>query len=129
MADFSQSVEGSYNAVAGSGATASVIVGFSAEQIALLLGAATAAQQARIDDLAGQLTISREAVVGFLRTLREDEGPTERLPEKLALIARRYQSMMERLGALDPEDPEAQRYLDEARRDSNTPVPLESTKK
>jgi hypothetical protein len=91
-------------------------VGFSAEQIAPLLTAATATQQAKIDDLAGQLNVSREAVVGFLRTLRVEEVPTERLAEKLALIARRYRSMMERLGALYPEDPEAQQYLDEARK-------------
>ena len=100
----------------GEGATATVnITGLNPEQIASLLQAAGAAAQAKINELAGQLHTSREAVLGFLKILKEDEGPIEQLPTKLTLIAQRYVGMLERLAALDPEDADAQGYIDEAR--------------
>jgi tetratricopeptide (TPR) repeat protein len=99
----------------GEGSAATVNVGFKPEEIALMLQAAGSASQAKIDELAGNLNTSREAVLGFLRTLKEDDVPTEQLASKLALIAQRYVSMMERLAALDPEDSEAGGYIDEAR--------------
>ena len=100
----------------GEGATATVnITGLNPEQIASLLHAAGAAAQAKIDDLAGQLHTNREAVQGFLKILKEDEGPIEHLPTKLTLIAQRHVGMLERLAALDPEDADAQSHIDEAR--------------
>ena len=100
----------------GEGATATVnITGLNPEQIASLLQAAGAAAQARIDELAGQLHTSREAVLGFLKILQEEEGPIEQLPAKLTLIAQRHVGMLGRLAALDPEDADAQSYIDEAR--------------
>jgi hypothetical protein len=118
MADYpQQSAQGTGIAQAfGEGACATVnITGFTSEQIATLLQAAGAAQQLRIDELAGQLHASSEVVRGFLKILKEDEGPTEQLPTKLTLIAQRHVSMLERLAALNPEDAEAQSYIDEAR--------------
>jgi hypothetical protein len=41
------------------------------------LQAAGAAAQAKIDELAGHFNTSREAVVGFLKILKEDEVPVE----------------------------------------------------
>ncbi len=100
----------------GEGATATVnITGLNPEQIATLLQAAGAAAQGKIDELAVHLNASREAVQGFLKILKEDEGPIEQLPAKLTLIAQRHVSMLEHLAALDPEDPEAQSHIDEAR--------------
>ena len=86
----------------GEGATAAVHIGFTSEQIAPLLQAAGAAAQSKIDELASQLKASREAVLGFLNILKEDEVPVEQLSVKLALIAQRHLSVVERLAALDP---------------------------
>jgi len=61
------------------------------------------------------LNASTDAVLGFLRILKEDEVPIEEFATKLALIAERYAGMMERLGALDPEDKEALAFIEEAR--------------
>ncbi len=115
MTDSHQSASGTGIAQAsGTGASATVIIGLTPEEIVPLLSAATAAAQARIDEPARQLNTSREAVLGFLRTLREDEIPTDQLAAKFALIAQRYVSMMERLAALDPEDAEAREYIERA---------------
>lgn len=104
----------------GEGASATVtITGFRSEDVASLmqvaLQAAGSAQQARIDELAGQLHTSREAVLGFLKILQEEDVPVEQLQTKLALIAQRHVGMLERLAVLDPEDTDAQHYIDEAR--------------
>jgi hypothetical protein len=102
--------------VYGEGASATVtITGFTSEQIAILLEAVGAAAQAKIDQLAGQLRTSSEAVLGFLKILKEDEVPIEQLPTKLTLVAQRYVGMLERLAALDPEDADARGYIDQAR--------------
>jgi Asp-tRNA(Asn)/Glu-tRNA(Gln) amidotransferase C subunit len=53
--------------------------------------------------------------LGFFKILREDDVPTEQLATKLTLVAQRHVGMLERLAALDPEDTEAQGYIDEAR--------------
>lgn len=111
-----QSASGTGIAVVnGEGASATVIIGLKPEEIASLLSAAGAAAQTKIDELAGNLNTSREAVLGFLKTLQEDEVPTEQLATKLGLIAQRYISMMERLAALDPKDTEARYFINEAR--------------
>jgi tetratricopeptide (TPR) repeat protein len=49
-----------------------------------------------------------------LRILKEDNVPVEQFTSKLLLIAQRYVSMLDRLAALDPEDAEAQNYIEEA---------------
>jgi hypothetical protein len=60
----------------GEGAQATVnISGLTAADVAVLLQGAGAAQQARIDELAAKLNATREAVLGFLRILKEDEVP------------------------------------------------------
>jgi tetratricopeptide (TPR) repeat protein len=100
----------------GEGASATVnITGLTSEQIASLLQAAGAAAQARIDELAARLDTSREAVLGFFKILQEENVPTEQLATKLTLIAQQYVGMLERLAVLDPEDAEAQSYINEAR--------------
>src|ERR1700747_1258414 len=66
------------------------------------LGAATATQQAKIDDLDAKLNTSREAVRGFLRILKEDEVPEDQLATKLAVIAERHVDQVKRLAALGP---------------------------
>ena len=98
----------------GQGASATVNIGLKPEDVAMLLQAAGAAAQAKIDQLAVELNASREAVLGFLRILKEDEVPVEQLTTKLTLIAQRHVDMLDRLAALEPEDDEAQRHIDEA---------------
>ena len=77
--------------------------------------AANAAHQKVVDELANQLNATRDAVFGFLSTLKEEAVPLEQLPAKLALIAQRHLEQLERLSALDPEDTEARQYIEEAR--------------
>jgi tetratricopeptide (TPR) repeat protein len=103
----------------GEGASATVNYephyGSQPEEVEGMLRAAGEAAQAKIDELAGELNTTREAVVGFLRTMRREEVRPEQLPATLALIAQRYNAMMERLAALEPEDDEAQALIEEAR--------------
>jgi tetratricopeptide (TPR) repeat protein len=118
MSDSSQQVAaGSYIAQSDRGGT--TIIGFTAEQVQGLVEISTSAlreaHRAELDRLAGSLKASRQAVVGFLKILKEEEGLPERLPEKLALIAQRHVGMMERLASLDPEDAEAQQFIQDAR--------------
>jgi len=116
-----QSAVGEFIAQADRGSTAIVnnITGFKSEEVASLmqvaLQAAGAAQQTRIDELAALLNTNREAVLGFFKILQEEDVPVEQLQPKLTLIAQRHVGMLERLAALDPEDTEAQGYIDEAR--------------
>jgi tetratricopeptide (TPR) repeat protein len=119
MTDYpQQSAQGTGIAQAfGEGASATVnITGFTSEQIAQLLQAAGVAQQARIDELAGQLNTSSDAVRGFFKILQEEDVPVEQLQTKLPLIAQRYVGMLDRLTSFDPEDADAQGYIDDARK-------------
>ena len=50
-------------------------------QVALL--AAGVAQQTRIDERAARLNTSSEAVLGFFKTLQEEDVPVEQLHTKL----------------------------------------------
>jgi hypothetical protein len=59
----------------------------------------------QIVDLSKQLGVTEEAAVTMLRIIGEQDVPLEKLPQKLAEVADRYKSAMERLGALDPQDP------------------------
>jgi tetratricopeptide (TPR) repeat protein len=103
----------------GAGATATVnVIGVIGADLESLVQAAvrgaTADLRVQIDELATQLHTSREAVLGFLTILGEDQGPVEALADKLILIAQRYLGMLDRLSALDPEDARAQGYINEA---------------
>jgi tetratricopeptide (TPR) repeat protein len=113
-----QDAHGTGIAQADRGSTATVnnyITGSSPDEVALSLRAAGAAAQAKIDELGGQLRTSSEAVLGFFKILQEENVPLEQLQMKLTLIAQRHVGMLERLAALDPEDADAQGYIDEAR--------------
>ena len=99
----------------GPGATATVTIGYTAEQLQELLRAAGAAQQAAIDDLSRQLNTTREAVRGFFNNLSAFDPPVEKLPQMLEEIAQRHRGMLQRLAALDPETPEIKAWIEEAR--------------
>ena len=88
-----QVAQGTAIAQADCGGTAIVnnnITGSSPDEVALSLRAAGVAAQAKIDELAGQLRTSSEAVLGFFKILQEEDVPVEQLPTKLTLIAQRY---------------------------------------
>lgn len=59
----------------------------------------------RIADLSSKLGVTQGAAVTMLRIIGEQDVPLEKLPQKLAEVAERYKSAMERLGALNPQDP------------------------
>jgi len=113
-----QTAEGSYIAQA-SGPGASATIGYTWDQLSAILAtslsSAGAAAQAKIDDLAAQLRTSSDAVLGFLKTLKQESVPPEQLADKLTEIAQRYTAMMDRLAAFDADDAEAQKYNDQAR--------------
>ena len=98
----------------GQGATASVTIGYTAEQLQELLQAAGAPLQAAIDDLSRQLNTTREAVRGFFNILSDFHPPVEKLPQMLKEIAQRHRAMLQRLASLDPETPETRAYIEEA---------------
>jgi hypothetical protein len=58
-----------------------------------------------IDDLSNRLKVTQDAALEMLRIIGQADVPPERLPEKLAEVAEQYKSAMDRLAALDPEDP------------------------
>jgi DNA-binding winged helix-turn-helix (wHTH) protein len=59
----------------------------------------------RVDDLTNRLGVTHGAVLTMLRDIGEADIPLERLPQKLAEVGEQYRSAMDRLAALDPQDP------------------------
>lgn len=119
-----QIAEGHHIAQAGPGGYASIvdarttIIGLSPEQVRtcmleVLREESTA--QAKVEELSHKLNVTHEAVVGFLKILNRSEVPLEKLPETLAVIAQRYQEMLDRLAILNPEDPTTKALIKEAR--------------
>jgi hypothetical protein len=103
-----------------------ITIGLTPEQVREAMRAIyqqESAAQAKIDQLSQRLDATHEAVVGFLRILDRNEVPLEKLPGTLAQIAQRHREMLERLAALNPEDPAAQALIEQARallRSANT---------
>ncbi|WP_353062401.1 hypothetical protein RBB77_13965 [Tunturibacter psychrotolerans] len=69
----------------------------------------------QLDELAKQMDVSRRALLGFFRILKEDEVPLEQLADKLALVAQRHNDQLSRLRSLDPEDDGARSLIEAAR--------------
>jgi hypothetical protein len=59
----------------------------------------------KIVDLSSKLGVTEGAAVTMLRVIGQQDVPLEKLPQKLAEVAERYKSAMERLAVLDPQDP------------------------
>ena len=110
-----QGARGKGIAQAEGGGTATVNIGYTAEELQGILRAAGAPQQAAIDHLSVQLQTAQEAVRGFFRILNESEVPPELLPQKLAEIAQRHRELLERLSVLEMESPETKSVLEKAR--------------
>jgi tetratricopeptide (TPR) repeat protein len=99
----------------GEHATASVTHGLTPEQLQAALHAAGEAQQRTVENLSRKLETTQEAVRGFLSVLSDSEVPLERLPQTLAEIAQRHRDMLQRLSALNPEDPAIKAKIEDAR--------------
>jgi tetratricopeptide (TPR) repeat protein len=79
--------------------------GFTAEQVQDLVKAARAGDEDKIASLSSKLDVTQGAAVTMLRIIGQQDVPFEKLPQKLAEVAEQYKSAMERLAALDPQDP------------------------
>lgn len=69
----------------------------------------------RLNRLSTELNVRVSAVETFFRILGEQELSLDKLPEKLAEIASRHLSMLERLAVLTQDDPAAQVLMEEAK--------------
>jgi tetratricopeptide (TPR) repeat protein len=79
--------------------------GFTAEQVQDLIKAARAGDADKIASLSSKLDVTQGAAVTMLHIIGQQDVPVEKLPQKLAEVAEQYKSAMERLAALDPQDP------------------------
>ena len=82
------------------GRDATVNSGYTAEQVAVLLG-----DQEKIADLSHQLGVQQGAAITVLRIVGQQDVALDKLPQKLAEVAEQYKTATERLKALDPQDP------------------------
>jgi hypothetical protein len=91
------------------GGNVAVTYGLNAEQVQELTKAAASGAVGpladRIVDLSSKLGVTQGAAVTMLRIIGQQDVPLEKLPQKLAEVAEQYKSAMERLTALDPQDP------------------------
>ncbi|HNG51624.1 MAG TPA: tetratricopeptide repeat protein, partial [Plasticicumulans sp.] len=71
--------------------------------------------QAQIDTLARQSGVSEAAMRNFLRILGEKEIPAEKLVERFTDILQRHRASLQRLAALDPDDPAIRALIEQAR--------------
>ncbi|MBV8588638.1 MAG: tetratricopeptide repeat protein, partial [Acetobacteraceae bacterium] len=86
-----------------------ITYGLSPDQMQQLTKAAAAGAVGpladKIVELSQKLGVTRDATVTFLHILGQQEVPLESLGQKLHEVAEKYKSAMDRLAALDPEDP------------------------
>ncbi len=69
----------------------------------------------KLAEFAQKLGVTESAVQNFLRILGEKQVPPERLLETLGEIAQRHLDAVQRLAALQPQDPATQELVQEAR--------------
>jgi tetratricopeptide (TPR) repeat protein len=65
--------------------------------------------------LAEKLKLTTEAVIGFLRTLGEQNVPPEKITAKLIEIANQAVATRQRVAALEPDDPATKALVDQAK--------------
>ena len=95
-----------------------IIIGLSperAKQMMLEVLREEGKAQGQVEALSRELSVTREAVVGFFRILDAHKVPVEKLPETLAEIAGRHKEMLGRLSALDADAPEIKEQIEAAR--------------
>src|SRR5262249_55473587 len=86
-----------------------VTYGLTPEQVQELTKAAVAGVVGpladRITDLSQKLGLTENAALTLLRVLGQQNVPLEQLPQKLGEVTAQYKRAMDRLAALDPQDP------------------------
>jgi tetratricopeptide (TPR) repeat protein len=95
-----------------------ISIGLTPEQVrdlALAISRQESSAWGRVEELSHKLDVTGDAVIEFFRILGRKEVPLEKLPETLAEIAARHRGMLDRLTALDPEDPAVRERVEEAR--------------
>src|SRR3954465_8298476 len=96
----------------------SITIGLTPEQVRdymLAVLREESSAQAKVDELSSQLHVTSDAVVEFFHILGQKEVPLEKLPETLAQLATQHREMLDRLAALNPEDPAVKEQIEEAR--------------
>ena len=96
-------------------------IGFSAEQVENLIAVASgqasadaATARRELGELQQRLGLTQGAALAVLRAIGEHEVPLEQLPQKLADASVHYQRTVERMAALDPQDPMTRGLVDRA---------------
>src|SRR5262245_15335515 len=94
-----------------------ISIGFNAEQVQLLIQTSNqelkTTYQTQVETLSQRLAVTQDAVLGFFTILKREQVPPEKLPETLAAIAQRHREMLDRLAALNPDDPTIKALLDD----------------
>jgi tetratricopeptide (TPR) repeat protein len=68
----------------------------------------------RIVQLSNQLGITQGAALTMLRIVGQHDVPLEQLPQKLAEVATQYQKLQAQFAALDPRNPTARGFVEQA---------------
>ncbi len=89
-------------------------VGFTAEQVRMLIEAATRGADEKVAEVSRRLGVTQGAMRTMLATLGQAEVPEERLAEKLAEVFQHYRKAAAAIAALDPENPVAQEHAAKA---------------
>jgi len=96
------------------GGSVAVTYGYTFEQVQELIKAERAGDADRIVDLSNKLGVTQGAAITMLRIIGQQDVPVEKLPRKLAEVAEQYKQAMDRLAALDPQDPITHDLLERA---------------
>ena len=100
------------------GRDAIVTYGLTPEQVRELTKAAAAGAVGpladRIIDLSNRLGVTQGATLTMLRILDQGDVPLEQLPQKLAEVADQYKKFQAQLAALNPQNPLARGFVEQA---------------
>ena len=103
---------GAQSPAVSAGGNVAITYGLTPEQVQQLTKAAAAGAVGsladKIVDLSQKLGVTQGAALTLLRVLGQQNVPLEQLPQKLAEVTAQYKQAMDRLAALQPEDPVTQ---------------------
>jgi len=89
-------------------------IGFSADQVRMLIEAATRGADEKLADVSQRLGVTLGAMRTMLVTVGEAGVPDERLAEKLAEVVARFREATTTIAALRPDNPVAQGHVSRA---------------
>ena len=110
---------GAYSPAINAGGDVSVVQGYSADEVQILVAAAvtgaTASHAKAVADLAAQIGATKEAILNFLRIMGEKRVGPDHLLETLSELGEKYRAAGERIASLASADEDTQRLLDDAK--------------